>query len=219
MNPDDPLVRYYAQRANEYEQVYKKPERRSELKKLREYIEKTFVSLDVLEVACGTGYWTEVLARSAASVVATDITDEVLAIARAKNLGPKVTLQNADAYSLPAFSRSFNAGLAAFLWSHIPRERVREFLIGFHRALLPGAKVVLVDNVYAEGSSTPLVRIDEHGDSYQTRSLSNGSTHEVLKNFWTEAELAAAVEGLATDVQFEFWQYFWILSYRTAAIA
>jgi demethylmenaquinone methyltransferase/2-methoxy-6-polyprenyl-1,4-benzoquinol methylase len=74
-----------------------------------------------------------------------------------------------------------------------------------------------MDNVYADGSSTPLARTDEHGDSYQTRTLEDGSTHEVLKNFWTQAELAAAVDGLATDVRIEFWQYYWILSYRAAA--
>ncbi len=217
MNSQDPLLRYYAQRAGEFEHVYQKPERQAELQKLRDYVEKTFAGMGVLEVACGTGYWTEVLARSAASVVATDITEEVLAIARSKNLGPKVTLQKEDAYALPHFSRQFNAGISAFWWSHIPRAKLRDFLRGFHRALAPGARVVFMDNVYAEGSSTPTTRTDEHGDSYQTRTLEDGSTHEVLKNFPTQAELAATVEGLATDVQIEFWQYYWNLSYRTAA--
>lgn len=217
MSTDDPLVRYYAQRASEFERVYEKPERQIELQKLRDYIEKTFVGMDVLEVACGTGYWTEVLARSATSVVATDLTEEVLSIARSKNLGPKVTLQKEDAYALPHFSRRFNSGLSAFWWSHIPRAKLRDFVIGFHQALAPGARVVFMDNVYADGSSTPLARTDEHGDSYQTRTLDDGSTHEVLKNFPTQAELAAAVEGLATEVQIEFLQYYWILSYRTAA--
>jgi SAM-dependent methyltransferase len=216
MNRPDPLVRYYAQRAGEYERVYQKPERQVELQKLKVYIERTFAGLDVLEIACGTGYWTEVLARSAESVVATDLTEEVLAIARSKNLGPQVTLQREDAYALPPFAQHFNAGLSAFWWSHIPRAKLRAFLGGFHQALAPGARVVFMDNVYAEGSSTPIARTDKHGDSYQTRTLEDGSTHEVIKNFWTQAELAAAVEGLATDVRIEFLQYYWILSYRTA---
>src|SRR6185369_12303069 len=124
MSTDDPLVRYYAQRASEFERVYQKPERQVELQRLRDFVERTFSGADVLEVACGTGYWTEVLARSAASVVATDITEEVLAIARSKTLGPKVTLQREDAYALPHLSRHFNAGLSAFWWSHIPRARL-----------------------------------------------------------------------------------------------
>jgi len=40
----------------------------------------------------------------------------------------------------------------------------------------------------------------------------------VLKNFPTESELRAAVEGLADDVQVEFLQYFWILNYAPKII-
>ncbi len=219
MNTVDPLVRYYAQRASEYERVYQKPEQQPELEQLRDIVERTFSGTDVLEVACGTGYWTEILARSASSVVATDLTEEVLALARAKNLGSKVTLQQEDAYSLPRFSQHFNAGLVAFWSSHIPRARLRSFISGFHRALDPGAKVIFIDSMYGEGTSTPTSRTSEDGDTYQIRKLDNGSTHEVLKNFWTQAELVATVVGLATDVEIEFWRYFWIMSYRTAVVA
>ena len=217
MQRTDPLIRYYAQRAREFERVYEKPERQGELQRLQEFVEATFAGDDVLEVACGTGYWTEVLSRFAASVVATDACEEVLALARAKNLGPRVTFRQEDAFSLPSLSHGFNASLAAFWWSHISRAKVREFLAGLHRALAPGAKVVFMDNVYAEGSSTLVSRTDEQSNSYQTRQLSDGSIHEVLKNFWTQPELAGTVEGLATDLRIEFWQYHWIMSYRTLA--
>ena len=50
--------------------------------------ESQFAGAKVFEVACGTGYWTEVLARSAASVFATDINDEVLAVARSMSTRP-----------------------------------------------------------------------------------------------------------------------------------
>jgi len=73
--------------------------------------------------------------------------------------------------------------------------------------------VVFIDNAYVEGSSTPDSRTDELGDVYQLRKLDDGSIHEVLKNFPTESELRAAVDGLATEVQVEFLRYYWILSY------
>jgi demethylmenaquinone methyltransferase/2-methoxy-6-polyprenyl-1,4-benzoquinol methylase len=79
---------------------------------------------------------------------------------------------------------------------------------------VPGAQVVFIDNVYVEGSSTPVSRTDAHGDTYQTRRLDDGSKHEVLKNFPTESALRAAVDGLATDMRVEFLQYYWILTYR-----
>ena len=206
------MVGYYAQRASEYEHVYQKPERQADLQSLRSMVETTFAGADVFEVACGTGYWTEVVARSAASVVATDINEEVLALARSKRLGQRVTFRREDAYALTPPSRRFTTGLSAFWWSHVPKSKLRGFLRGFHRVVSSGAKVVFMDNVYVEGSSTPISHRDEHGDTYQIRRLEDGGSHEVLKNFPTESELRAAVDGLASSVRVEFLQYYWVLS-------
>jgi len=92
-------------------------------------------------------------------------------------------------------------------------------LRGFHRIFAPGARIVFIENCFVAGSSTPISRTDEHGDTYQLRRLDNGSTHEVLKNFPSESELRATVEGLASDVQVEFLEYYWILSYVPKAAA
>jgi len=214
MSVESSMVSYYAERAREYERIYRKPERQEDLLRLREFLERTLAGLHVFEVACGTGYWTEAVARSAASVVATDINDEVLAVARAKNVDAgKVEFRREDAYALPSLARSFDAGLACFWWSHIPKAKIQNFLHGFHRVLAPGARVVFIDNVYVEGSSTPIFRTDAQGDTYQMRMLDDGSRYEVLKNFPTESELRGAVEGLTGDVQVEFLQYYWTLSY------
>jgi demethylmenaquinone methyltransferase/2-methoxy-6-polyprenyl-1,4-benzoquinol methylase len=91
---------------------------------------------------------------------------------------------------------------------------LRDFLRGFRRVLLPGARVVFIDNRYVEGSSTPILRKDEHGDTYQIRRLDDGSIHEVLKNFPKEDELRAAVDGLASEIQIDFLRYYWVLSYK-----
>ena len=219
MSTKSPMVTYYAERAAEYERIYHKPERQDDLLRLRKFVDHTFAGAEVFELACGTGYWTEILARSAASVVATDINEEVLAIARSKPIDTRTTtFQKVDAYNLPAFPKKFTAGLAAFWWSHIPKAGLRDFLQPFHRLFSPGARIVFIDNCYVEGSSTPISRTDEHGDTFQTRRLDNGTTYEVLKNFPTEAELRTAVERLASEVQVEFLQYFWILSYTLKTV-
>jgi demethylmenaquinone methyltransferase/2-methoxy-6-polyprenyl-1,4-benzoquinol methylase len=214
MNIEASMASYYAERAKEYERIYHKPERQDDLRRLRHFVEGAFAGADVFEVACGTGYWTEILARSAASVVATDINEEVLRIARSKPIDTqKATFRREDAYALPVMRRRFTGGLAAFWWSHVKKARLTGFLRNFHRIFSPGATVVFIDNAYVEGSSTPISRTDEQGNTFQTRKLEDGSTHEVLKNFPTESELRAAVNGLADDVQLEFLQYYWILSY------
>ena len=207
------MVSYYAERASEYERIYQKPERQADLKRLRSFVERAFAGADVFEVACGTGYWTEVVARHAASLLATDINEEVLAIARAKPMDArKLTFQRGDAYA-PSAPQRFNAGLSAFWLSHVPKSRIRTFLRAFHGVLTPGARVVFMDNAYVEGSSTPISFSDAQGNTYQLRRLDDGSTHEVLKNFPTESELRANVEGLGLDVQVEFFPYYWTLTY------
>jgi len=208
------MANYYADRANEYERIYAKPERQDDLRRLRSFLGRTFAGSQVFEVACGTGYWTEIVARSASSVLATDINEEVLAIARRKPIDPrKVTFRREDAYAPPTVPRRFTGGLAAFWWSHVPRARLHSFLGGFHRAFSQSARVVFIDNVHVEGSSTPISRTDAAGDTYQMRKLGDGSAHEVLKNFPTEFELRAAVDGMAVEVEVEVLRYYWTLSY------
>ena len=78
------LQDYYARRARQYERIYAKPERQADLANLRESIPAIFDGRDVLEIACGTGYWTQFVATRAASVLATDVNEEVLELARLK---------------------------------------------------------------------------------------------------------------------------------------
>lgn len=214
MNPEANLIDYYAKRAAEYEQIYQKPERQKDLAALRSLLQEILNGRDVLEVACGTGYWTEVAAKTANSITATDINEEVLEIARSKDSGDtKVRFEKRDAFKLNSFPEKFNAGLSAFWWSHIKKPRLRDFLTGFQKALSPGALVVFVDNNYVEGSSTAVHRRDKEGNTYQLRTLDNGSQYEVLKNFPTEAELREVVNGFAVQVQFIRLTYYWFFSY------
>src|SRR5213592_3401406 len=136
------LIEYYAQRAGEYERVYGKPERQEELRQLKELIKSRLAGRNVLEVACGTGYWTEVAATSAHTITAFDINEAVLAIARGKSLDPrKVTFQAGDAYQPPGRG-DFDAALVAFWWSHVPKQKLAGFLRAPHKTLRPGAVVI-----------------------------------------------------------------------------
>ena len=71
--------------------------------------------------------------------------------------------------------------------------------------------VAILDNNYAEGSSTPISRRDAEGNTYQMRALANGEQHEVLKNFPTGDELTSAVRGVAREAHLENLKYYWLL--------
>lgn len=214
----DQMIDYYSKRANEYERIYQKPERQAALGWLREILRRELAGHHVLELACGTGYWTEAIAGIAASVHATDASLEVLQIARSKQLDPaKVTLAPGDAYHpLPAMP-AFTAGFAGFWWSHVPKLRLPAFLETLHAALVPGSRVVFADNRFVPGSSSPLSRHDDEGNTYQLRSLADGSHHEVLKNFPTTEELREVIAPFSEGVEILTSDYFWCASYRTTA--
>jgi demethylmenaquinone methyltransferase/2-methoxy-6-polyprenyl-1,4-benzoquinol methylase len=209
------LESYYAKRAREYERIYDKAERQEELVWLRGRLPALFAGRRVLEVACGTGYWTQYLAKTAAHVTACDINEPVLEIAREKRL-PKerVTFAKADAFALQGIEPGCDAAFAGFWWSHVRKADLARWIAGLSRVLAPGALVAVLDNRYVEGSSTPLSRRDAGGNSYQVRTLLSGETHEVLKNFPTAAELADAVRPFAAEAHLEETHYYWLLVFR-----
>ena len=204
---------YYASRAGEYDNIYLKPERQADLRDIEQWLPPIFADARVLEIACGTGYWTQFMAPVAANIVALDTAPETLEIARSRVRAEKVQFLVGSAYELVWHVPTFDAAFAGFWFSHIPKVRRREFLVGLNAALRPGAKVVLIDNRYVEGSSSPVTEHDLDGDTYQTRRLADGSTHRVLKNFPGEDELRETVVGLAACATFKSWQYYWAFEY------
>jgi demethylmenaquinone methyltransferase/2-methoxy-6-polyprenyl-1,4-benzoquinol methylase len=203
---------YYARRAAEYESIYAKPERQADLARMRTDIPALFAGERVLEIACGTGYWTPLIAAQADSVVALDYNEETLAIARTKTYpGKNVRFERGDAYALPAWKDKFSAAYAGFWWSHIPVAKIDSFLAHLHSRLEPGATVAFMDNRYVEGSSTPISRRDADGNTYQARRLADGSPHEVLKNFPTAQELR---RRLGSELRLTEYEYYWLATYR-----
>jgi SAM-dependent methyltransferase len=210
------LAEYYARRAAEYEEVYRKPERQGDLRTIADLLSTAFAGRDVLEIACGTGYWTQFIAKSARSILATDYSAEALDVARRKDYGAcRVAFLESDAYSLSNVRGEWSAGFHGFWWSHVPIEKTAAFLAVFHGRLLAGASVIMIDNRYVEGSSTPISRRDEHGNTYQARKLRDGSEHEVLKNFPTAGELRERLSACADAVAVEELEYYWIVRYKT----
>jgi len=209
------MAAYYARRAAEYERVYFKPERQGELRAMEAWLPGVFAGRRVLEVACGTGWWTPFGARDARSWLATDLNPETMAIARAKTLPPCVRFATVDAYTLEGLgSTPFDAAFAGFWWSHVPLTQLPGWLATLHARLEPGARVVMMDNLYVAESSTPVTRRDDDGNSWQTRTLADGSVHEVLKNFPTQAQALAAIGPRARGVEWITHHHYWILSYR-----
>jgi len=210
---DPALQAYYAARAPYYDAVYAKPERQADIAFLRQLLGERFARRTVLEVACGTGYWTPNIAKVASSVVATDALTEPVEFARLRPGNEHVRFRQVDAYALPADLGRFDAGFAGLWLSHVPVSRRAEFLTSLHACLLPGASVVLIDNSEVQCIELPIVERDADGNTYQHRPLRDGSLHRVLKNFPTEAELTSMIRGHGKHPRYELLSNFWLFEY------
>ncbi len=213
----DHVAEYYSARASEYDATvrYSEPAASAPVASITARYQELLKGHDVLEVACGTGMWTGVVAPVARSIVATDREAALVALVRKKleSCG-NLRCQVADAYTLAGVEGAFTAAFAQFWWSHMPKAQIRSFLVNLHSKLLPGALVLFLDDLPYRHSSTR--RYDAAGDLLEDRPLRNGERFEIIKNFPTEWELRAVLAGIASDVSYvsEPAHGYWMVSYR-----
>jgi ubiquinone/menaquinone biosynthesis C-methylase UbiE/protein-tyrosine-phosphatase len=221
LEPTAPEVAaYYAARAPVYDLTagYLDPVNEALRAPMKSRLRTSLEGRDVLEIACGTGYWTEVIATVARSVVATDVNPAMIALADARLRGTRnVELEVDDAYSLPHLGRRFSAAAAVWWWSHMPKARIGEFLGSLHRQLLPGARVLFVDQLPDAYEAEGRHRV-ETGDIVEARTLPDGRTFRVIKNFPTDAEMRSLLGDRAEDVNYREYpeEQSWWLSYTHA---
>jgi len=217
MSAIDETTRYYDARAPVYDETagYRDPEGERLREPIKARYRELFKGHDVLEIACGTGYWTAAIAEAANSVLATDVNASVIGIAQERCRGlPSVRFQLADAYALEGVPTGFTAGMAIWWWSHIPKHMIHPFLSALHSKLRPGSPVLFRDQLPYPG---PPRRQDSDGNTLEQRTLPDGSSFEIVKNFPTEQELREALHGCADDVHYfpRAHQKHWELTYRT----
>jgi ubiquinone/menaquinone biosynthesis C-methylase UbiE len=207
------MLSYYRERAKEYEKVYLKPERQKELLRLTHVLQNIFNEKKVLEIACGTGYWTERIAKTAITIKAIDINDTVLKIAKAKQYPrANVTFEQADIFQ-PLDEAKYNNLFGGFIWSHIKLQDIPYFIDIVSSQVEKGGTIVFIDNNFVEGSSLSIAERDSLGNTYQIRQLEDGSTYKILKNFPSQLLLEKQLKNKAENLTFVNMEYYWMLKY------
>ena len=210
------MTRYYARRAGEYERVYDIPAWQPGIAELRRRTTALFAGRRVFEVACGTGYWTELLAAVASVVHATDLNEQTLALARARPY-PRgnATFAPRDAYAPAAEPARWDAGFAGLWLSHVDTARMGEFLDAFHSHLLRGAVVMAFDERDDPTRTARGIREDAvTGNRYEARRLDNGERYEIVKNFIDEARLRRALGSRARRLVYDDLGRFWAATWE-----
>lgn len=186
------LEQYYRARAPEYEQIYYRdmPERRQELSEEASRLADLVAGKSVLELACGTGYWTQVMSRTAASISASDLSEEMLGEARKKTYGIPVEFTRADLFEHSFPEKTFDVLALGFWYSHQPRQEFERLYDVLCAPLKPGGLIWMIDNnPPAEGPKLETAGTDDFGNNYKRRFLDSGEQYTILKNYFGRADL------------------------------
>ncbi|SNS71031.1 Methyltransferase domain-containing protein [Noviherbaspirillum humi] len=213
MNEVNTSSGFYLQLAAIAEAAYGRPEREEDLLDLQEMVAEALEAHDILELACGTGYWSQLLQDEVAiSLLATDICPEVLDIARTRDLDEEiVSFAQADAFD-PKVEGDFSACFIGFFWSHVPRQDQDRLLAALRARLGAGALLVMVDDNLVEDDENPIARTDAEGNTYQFLRTPDGERVEVLKNFPTDSALRKKLAAHAREVRVERLHHYWMLT-------
>ncbi len=194
---------YYAKRAPIYNESmrYGTEARDIELVSVVESLVASCKGQEVLEVACGPGFWSAKVASHARSLTAVDATPEMTALARdALNQFSNVDVLDWDAYQLSRLNRKFSVIFMVDWWSHVPRAQVSPFVYELGEVLKPAGKVIVIDGWAGTGYGTISTQVDPQTlDTIQMRKLPNGQIYPVVKNTPTEHELRDAFRSPSFD--------------------
>lgn len=212
MDSSDELRQYYQERAPEYEQIYYRdvPDRRRELDDIAAELEKLAAGKKILELACGTGYWTQVMTKRASSITATDISSEMITQAKKKEYTCPVDFVQADLEDPPFTPGSFDLVILGFWLSHQPKERYDQLFEAMNDMLRTDGQIWMIDNnPPAEPSSPISTGTDRHGNNLKDRFLDNGKQFTIIKNYFTEQDLRRIFTPLYSIEILTYGKFYW----------
>jgi SAM-dependent methyltransferase len=192
-------VRYYRARAPQYDRWWhrthqyeldpaRKAEWFDEVRRLEQTVDELLApGGHVLELACGTGLWTERLVLRAGRVTAVDASPEALALNRQRlaRASTPVDHVEADVFSWRPSER-YDAVFFSFWLSHVPPGRFAGFWDLVGDSLVPGGRAIFIDNRWDDtwkGRPPP--------DGWTEPRTDIGGEFRIVKRYWEPDELEA----------------------------
>ncbi len=211
---------YYQARAAEYDQWWLRQGRYNrgaeeskrwfqEAAQIEHALEQFAPRGAVLELAGGTGIWTEKLARTATSLTVVDGSSEMLAINAARVAGPHIERLQADLFEWQP-DRRFDAVFFSFWLSHVPAELFESFWRLVACCLNPGGRYFFVDSRRTPTSTAVDHVLPANDDTVMTRRLDDGREFHIYKLFYDAQELTKRLRGLGWQSNIQETERFFI---------
>jgi SAM-dependent methyltransferase len=154
----------------------------------------------VLELACGTGLWTERLAPHAARVTAVDGSPEMLELCRARVRDPHVRYVHADLFAWEPYT-TYDVCFFGFWLSHVPEQRFEMFWEKLRCALEPDGRVFFIDSSRHDLASAVDHKLSEPDDPTMLRRLADGSEYRIVKHFYDPELLQRRLADLGWSIE------------------
>ena len=149
----------------------------------------------VLELACGTGIWTERLVRYADHVTAVDASPEALAMNAERVGSAAVQYIQADLFEWQP-AEAFDVVFFSFWLTHVPTERFETFWNLVARCLKPGGRVFFVDSCREPTSTASDHSLPDASSPIATRRLNDGREFRIYKVFYDPEVLIGRLASL-----------------------
>lgn len=196
----DEMKTYYRERAGEYDEWFYRRGRYdrgaeanarwfAELDKVFSALDAFAMRGDVLELAPGTGIWTERLLPTASTITTVDASPEMIAINRVRLDSERIIYILSDLFTWQP-AQTYDGVFFGFWISHVPLERLDAFLEMVATALRRGGKFFFVDGRRELLSTAENHQLPDEGQQLMTRKLNDGRAFDIVKNFYDPAQLA-----------------------------
>ena len=231
---------YYQARAQEYDEWFYRrgrydhgPEHTKQWESEAEEVRQALVEADltgqVLDIAAGTGIWTQELLKTADHITALDSSPEMLELNHLRLQSDKITYTLTDLfYWQPVMA--YDAVFMGFWLSHVPPALLYDFIGTVAGALKPGGKLFFVDS-RPELSSTSkdmvdslaqnlaqreaMAKFSESDYAVMTRRLNDGREFQVVKVFYLPTNLTEQFKAYDLSVIVKQTENFFLYGWGT----
>ena len=192
-------IQYYRARANEYDEWFYRKGRYdrgaqdnqrwfNEVAVVKNTLHQIGVVDDILELACGTGIWTQELLNIGKKITAIDASEEVITINRSKLNSPSVEYHLIDLFTWEP-DTEYNLVFFAFWLSHVPPKLLDSFLKKVYQSVRFGGQVFIIDSRFEPTSTAKNHILKDDGNIYKSRKLNDGQEFQIVKIFYQPDEL------------------------------
>jgi 2-polyprenyl-3-methyl-5-hydroxy-6-metoxy-1,4-benzoquinol methylase len=226
---DDKLLReqieYYRARAREYDEWFLRQGRYdrgpqaneqwfAEVRQVQRALDEFAPRGDVLELACGTGLWTQRLLAHARQITAVDASAEMLALNQQRIRSTRVRYAQADLFDWRRDGQ-YDVVFFSFWLSHVPPERFAAFWDMVGSALALGGRVFFIDSLYEPTSTANNHRLGAREATTASRTLNDGRVFKIVKVFYEPAELQERLAALGWCAQVSTTAHYFLYAQAT----